>query len=127
MMTILKNEIKVFTHQEWIAINPILLDGEIACEKDTKRFKMGDGVTTYKDLDYIVDPCVSLMYTDLMSENVIRTIISIFSFILVAIIWGLLSIIDWVNGLSFIWQFIGCGIIYYTIFIIISLKVKKHG
>lgn len=124
-MIIKTAKIQKLTKKEWEDENPILYDGTLVCEKDTKRFKIGDGITPYKDLDYIVDPCVPLMYTDLMSENIVRTIISILSFIITAVIWGLLSIIDWVSGLSFIWQFIGCGIIYYTAFIIINRYVKK--
>ena len=36
----------------WEAVNPILLDGEAAYEKDTDMFKIGDGVNKYKDLPY---------------------------------------------------------------------------
>ena len=33
--------------------NPILLDGEPAFERDTYRFKIGDGITTWENLPYI--------------------------------------------------------------------------
>lgn len=36
----------------WEAVNPVLLDGEAAYEKDTDMFKIGDGVNKYKDLPY---------------------------------------------------------------------------
>lgn len=36
----------------WEAVNPILLDGEAAYEKDTDMFKIGDGVNNYKNLPY---------------------------------------------------------------------------
>ena len=36
----------------WEAVNPILLDGEAAYEKDTDMFKIGDGVKRYSDLPY---------------------------------------------------------------------------
>ena len=36
----------------WEAVNPVLLDGEAAYEKDTDMFKIGDGVKRYSDLPY---------------------------------------------------------------------------
>ena len=36
----------------WEAVNPVLLDGEAAYEKDTDMFKIGDGVNSYKNLPY---------------------------------------------------------------------------
>lgn len=36
----------------WELHNPILADGEIGINKDTKQFKLGDGLTTWKDLEY---------------------------------------------------------------------------
>lgn len=36
----------------WTALNPVLLAGEIGVEKDTDRFKIGDGVTAWNDLPY---------------------------------------------------------------------------
>lgn len=36
----------------WEAVNPVLLDGEAAYEKDTDMFKIGDGVNNYKNLPY---------------------------------------------------------------------------
>lgn len=36
----------------WDTYNPILADGEIGIENDTKRFKLGDGVTAWKNLTY---------------------------------------------------------------------------
>lgn len=37
---------------EWTTQNPILLDGEIGLEKDTRKFKYGDGATVWNDLGY---------------------------------------------------------------------------
>lgn len=37
---------------EWTEKNPILLAGEIGIEKDTGKFKFGDGVTNWNDLEY---------------------------------------------------------------------------
>lgn len=36
----------------WIAANPILSDGEIGYEKDTKKMKIGDGITAWNSLAY---------------------------------------------------------------------------
>lgn len=38
------------TAAEWAADNPILADGEIGYERDTKIIKMGDGITAWNDL-----------------------------------------------------------------------------
>jgi len=38
---------------EWAELNPILKLGEPGYEKDTKRLKIGDGVTLWNDLPYI--------------------------------------------------------------------------
>lgn len=36
----------------WTSLNPVLLAGELGIEKDTDRFKIGDGVTAWNDLPY---------------------------------------------------------------------------
>ena len=36
----------------WAAQNPVLLEGEIGIETDTRRFKIGDGVTAWNALAY---------------------------------------------------------------------------
>lgn len=36
----------------WTSTNPILLSGEMGIEKDSKKFKFGDGVTAWNDLPY---------------------------------------------------------------------------
>lgn len=36
----------------WLVNNPTLADGEMGIEKDTRQFKIGDGVTKWKDLEY---------------------------------------------------------------------------
>jgi hypothetical protein len=40
------------TSVEWSALNPLLLSGEMAYETDTQKFRIGDGVTRYDELDY---------------------------------------------------------------------------
>jgi hypothetical protein len=37
---------------QWASSNPILAQGELVTELDTKRQKLGDGVNHYNDLDY---------------------------------------------------------------------------
>jgi hypothetical protein len=41
--------------EEWEQENPILGNGEIIVETDTKQVKIGDGVTTYNSLPYGFD------------------------------------------------------------------------
>mgnify|MGYP005948395569 CR=1 FL=1 len=41
------------TSARWTEINPILLEGEIGVETDTKLRKMGDGTNTWNNLDYL--------------------------------------------------------------------------
>lgn len=40
------------TANNWSAINPILLEGEVGLELDTGKQKVGDGVTAWNNLDY---------------------------------------------------------------------------
>lgn len=44
------------TLANWTSINPVLADGELAFEKDTKKLKVGDGVSSYTQLSYTVNP-----------------------------------------------------------------------
>ena len=41
-----------FNSDEWNRANPILLAGEMGIEKDTGKFKFGDGRTKWKKLKY---------------------------------------------------------------------------
>jgi hypothetical protein len=38
--------------QDWLASNPILDIGEIGCEIDNRKIKVGDGRTAWGDLNY---------------------------------------------------------------------------
>lgn len=40
------------TAARWASVNPILREGEIGLELDTRRIKFGDGVTAWNDLEY---------------------------------------------------------------------------
>lgn len=37
---------------EWSSANPILAEGELGVELDTKKFKIGDGVQHWNDIEY---------------------------------------------------------------------------
>jgi len=41
------------TASEWTASNPILLEGEVGVETDSKKLKVGDGLTVWASLPYI--------------------------------------------------------------------------
>ena len=51
------------TSTNWTTYNPILAEGEIGIESDTKKIKVGDGVKTWAQLDYWVKPLTSEMIT----------------------------------------------------------------
>jgi hypothetical protein len=36
----------------WNTVNPVLADGEMGIETDTRQFKIGDGVTNWNTLSY---------------------------------------------------------------------------
>ena len=40
------------TAVEWTAANPILAEGEMGLEKDTNKYKIGNGVTNWNGLEY---------------------------------------------------------------------------
>lgn len=45
-------QIRRGTANEWSTINPLLAEGELAIELDTKKIKIGDGSTLWNDLPY---------------------------------------------------------------------------
>ena len=40
------------TAANWTAANPVLAQGEVGLETDTRLFKIGDGVKTWSQLSY---------------------------------------------------------------------------
>jgi hypothetical protein len=40
------------TAANWTSANPVLAQGEMGIETDTKKFKIGDGVTAWNSLAY---------------------------------------------------------------------------
>jgi hypothetical protein len=45
-----------YTEAEWSAANPVLMDRETGWTTDTRRVKLGDGLTAWNDLPYAIDP-----------------------------------------------------------------------
>ena len=43
------------TKAQWETLNPVIVADEIVIENDTKRLKVGDGVSTYNGLTYITN------------------------------------------------------------------------
>lgn len=53
-------EIRRDTAANWTAVNPLLTQGEFGFETDTKKLKIGDGVTLWNALSYLIGgPSVS--------------------------------------------------------------------
>ena len=50
-----RNRIATKTSTEWETENPILLKGEMGYDSTSKRYKIGDGVKNWKDLQYNID------------------------------------------------------------------------
>ena len=50
-----RNRIATKTTAEWETENPILLKGEMGYDSTSKRYKIGDGVNTWKKLQYDID------------------------------------------------------------------------
>lgn len=48
-------QLKFALANAWTA-STVLLEGEVGVEKDTHKFKVGDGVTTWENLPYSADP-----------------------------------------------------------------------
>jgi hypothetical protein len=40
------------TAAQWTILNPVLADGEMGIETDTRQFKFGNGVTAWSGLNY---------------------------------------------------------------------------
>lgn len=55
MTTYTRFKLRNGTAAEWTAANPILLQGEIGVETDTRKYKIGDGNTAWAGLSYYID------------------------------------------------------------------------
>lgn len=53
-MTIVRIQIRRALSTEWQSINPVLYQGEFGLEIDTRKIKIGDDVTAWNNLEYII-------------------------------------------------------------------------
>lgn len=61
------------TAANWNTVNPVLAIGEMGIERDTRKFKFGDGISTWKELPYVTpDPVLVDAALDALSENPIQ-------------------------------------------------------
>lgn len=44
---------RVDNSSTWTSLNPVLLEREIGYEKDTGKYKIGDGETAWNNLEYV--------------------------------------------------------------------------
>jgi len=49
-------QIRRDTAANWTSANPTLAEGELGLETDTRKLKIGDGITAWNDLEYYVNP-----------------------------------------------------------------------
>jgi hypothetical protein len=50
------SEVRVDLSSSWSSLNPILSRGQSGYETDTDNLKIGDGITSWNDLDYVTSP-----------------------------------------------------------------------
>jgi hypothetical protein len=50
------SEVRRDTYSGWSSLNPILARGQSGYETNTGRLKIGDGITSWNDLDYVASP-----------------------------------------------------------------------
>jgi hypothetical protein len=53
--TITRFKLRNGTAAEWTGANPVLLEGEIGIETDTRTYKIGDGTTAWTGLSYYIE------------------------------------------------------------------------
>lgn len=51
-MANLKYKHTAYTSAQWASLNPVIVENEIVIESDTKRTKIGNGISTYNQLEY---------------------------------------------------------------------------
>lgn len=52
-MTIARIQLRRGTANQWTTINPVLANGEAGYETDTRKIKVGNGTSTWSQLQYI--------------------------------------------------------------------------
>lgn len=61
---------RVDTKENWESVNPVLLDREIGYERNTGRYKIGDGLNAWNDLEYATEYLdEQIEITDLKVDN----------------------------------------------------------
>ena len=120
-------KVQKLNQKEWIENNPVILDGVVVYEKDTKRFKMGDGEHNYKDLDYLIDPSISIVFSKLIDMKFQSLFLSIFSFIITSVIYSILSIcIESIKTKEFILQMEIVVWLYIFVYLLSLFLIKKR-
>ena len=64
MIEIIRIQVRRDTSSGWYTKNPILASGEFGYETDTGKLKVGDGVKTWLQLDYVTADVVHLSAND---------------------------------------------------------------
>ena len=67
------------TAEKWASVNPVLLKGEIGVENDTRKQKMGDGISNWNSLPYMtaegqvfqVEPTANQTHTEAINAAVV--------------------------------------------------------
>lgn len=68
------------TFANFTASNIILKKGEMAFELDTRRFKIGDGVTSWNNLEYVIEPnsgIIKNLTTNIITDDYQRQFLSL--------------------------------------------------
>lgn len=61
-MTISKIQLRRGTASQWTAVNPVLANGEAGYETDTRKIKIGNGASTWNQLQYIASSAGAIEY-----------------------------------------------------------------
>ena len=73
ILTIKNLQLRNDTSANWLSINPVLAKGEMGIEIDTRKFKFGDGATTWDALNYASSEDIAVDDAfDAESENPIQ-------------------------------------------------------
>lgn len=68
-MTVKRIQLRRGSAAQWTSSNPILSSGEIGLELDTKNFKIGDGITYWNNLDYVINPITIAEIQDVIAQD----------------------------------------------------------
>lgn len=61
---IVRIQVRRDTSENWGSANPVLASGEFGYETDTGKLKVGNGATTWSQLDYVTADVVHLSAND---------------------------------------------------------------